>query len=368
MLIIAEGRGLTKQFSVVILARMHKTVQELAQLIQGKVVGDGQITIQGITNIETPKAGCITFAQDAKGLQRLENTEISCIITLPSITTSNKPLIHVQNPKLAWAQLLREFFPAPKYSQTISKQADIASTAKIGKNVTVEAFAKISDGAEISEGAVICSSAFVGENVKVGANSILHPHVIIYQGCVVGSSVILHANVVIGADGFGYVSTQAGHAKVPQVGNVIIEDHVEIGACSTVDRAAIGSTLIGKGCKIDNLVQIGHNVILGQHTIISAQTGISGSCKIGSFVTMGGKVGLGDHVEIGDFVMIGAGAGIPSGKKIPAKQIVFGEPARPYQEMRKQYAAQLRSAETLEDVRKLKEKVAALEKQISAPK
>lgn len=368
MLIIAEARGLTKQFSVVILARMRKTIQELAQLIQGKVVGDGKIIIEGITNIETPKTGCVTFAQDAKALQKLEPTQIACIITLPSITASSKPLIHVQNPKLAWAQLLREFFPAPKYSQTISKQADISATAKIGKNVTIEAFAKISEGAEIGDETVIRSYAFVGEKVKIGPHSLLHPHVTVYHDCVIGSSVILHASVVIGADGFGYVSTQAGHEKVPQVGNVIIEDHVEIGACSTVDRAAIGSTIIGKGCKIDNLVQIGHNVLIGPHTIISAQTGISGSCKIGTYVTMGGKVGMGDHVEIGDFVMIGAGAGIPSGKKIPSKQIVFGEPARPYQEMRKQYAAQLRSAETLEDVRKLKEKVAALEKQISALK
>jgi len=169
---------------------------------------------------------------------------------------------------------------------------------------------------------------------------------------------------VIGADGFGYVATATAHEKLPQIGNVVIEDDVEIGSCSTIDRAAIGSTRIGRGCKIDNLVQVAHNVQIGPHTVISAQTGISGSCKIGSHVTMGGSVGVGDHVEIGDWAMIGAGAGFPSNKKVPGKQIYFGQPARPYAEMRKQFGAQLRSAETLDDVRALKKKVAELEKRL----
>ena len=182
-----------------------------------------------------------------------------------------------------------------------------------------------------------------------------------------GSNVVIHAGTVIGADGFGYVATQTAHEKLPQIGNVVIEDDVEIGACSTVDRAAIGSTRIGQGCKIDNLVQIAHNVVIGPHTVISAQTGISGSCKIGSHVTMGGSVGVGDHVEIGDWTMVGAGAGFPSNKKVPGKQIVFGQPARPYAEARRQIGAQLRAAETLDDVRALKKRVAELDKKLGIP-
>src|SRR5205085_415899 len=157
---------------------------------------------------------------------------------------------------------------------------------------------------------------------------------------VVGASVIIHAGSVIGSDGFGYVPTAEKQEKVPQVGNVVIEDEAELGACVTIDRATIGSTKISKGVKIDNLVQIAHNVTIGPHTVISAQTGISGSSKVGAHVTMGGKVGLGDHVEIGDWTTVGAGSGFPSGKKVPEKQIVFGEPARPYQEARRQIGAQ----------------------------
>jgi len=190
----------------------------------------------------------------------------------------------------------------------------------------------------------------------------MHSNVVIYDRRIIGSAVIIHSGTVIGADGFGYVSTSSGHIKVPQVGNVIIEDQVELGACVTIDRATIGSTRIGLGSKIDNLVHIVHNVVIGSHTTISAQTGIAGSCKIGSFVTMGGKVRLGDHVEIGDQTTIGAGTGFPSGKKVPGQQTFFGQPARPYEEARKQIAAQLRAADTAEDVRFLKKKITELKK------
>ncbi len=286
------------------------------------------------------------------------------MIVPKQIGRSSKILIQVEHPKRAWAQLLRELFPAKKFSGTVSSNALIAKTAKLGKNVTVESFVTIGENAMIGDNTVLCSHAFVGECVKIGNNCVIHPNVTLYENCELGANVIIHAGTVIGADGFGYVATPGAHEKLPQIGNVVIEDDVEIGSCSTVDRAAIGSTRIGKGCKIDNLVQIAHNVVIGPHTVISAQTGISGSCKIGSHVTMGGSVGVGDHVEIGDWAMIGAGAGFPSNKKVPGKQIYFGQPARPYQEMRKQFGAQLRSAETLDDVRALKKKVAELEKKL----
>ncbi|MCM8775197.1 MAG: UDP-3-O-(3-hydroxymyristoyl)glucosamine N-acyltransferase [Candidatus Omnitrophica bacterium] len=344
---------------------MRKTVNELAEIIQGTVVGNGQIVIEGITNYESPKGGHITFLQDPKDLRKLENSEIACLIVPPAIQTSAKTFIQVVEPKKAWAKLLTVFYPTVRYPETISDHAYIAKSAKVGWRVTVEAFAVISDNAEIGDEAVVRSNVFIGTNVKVGPKTILHPGVVIYDGCIVGASVIIHAGSVIGSDGFGYVPSASGHFKVPQVGNVIIDDDVEIGACTTVDRATVGSTHIGRGCKIDNLVQIAHNVSLGPHTVISAQTGISGSSKIGAFVTMGGKVGVGDHVEIGDKTMVGAGAGFPSGKKVPPNQIVFGEPARPYQEARRQIAAQLRSAEMLDEIRKLRERVTTLEEQLA---
>ena len=346
---------------------MKRTVETFAKLVGGTVIGDPQTVIEGVTNFENPLPGHISFVQDEKGFRALETSEIRCMIVPKQIHQSSKVLIQVEYPKRAWAQILRELFPARKFPGTVSSLVSIAKTAKLGKNVTVEPFVTIGENAVIGEGAVLCAHVFVGENVKIGANSVIHPNVTLYDHCELGANVVIHAGTVIGADGFGYVATPAAHEKLPQIGNVVIEDDVEIGACATVDRAAIGSTRIGKGCKIDNLVQIAHNVQLGPHTVISAQTGISGSCKIGSHVTMGGSVGVGDHVEIGDWTMVGAGAGFPSNKKVPGKQIVFGQPARPYAEARRQIGAQLRAAETLDDVRALKKKVAELEKKLDLP-
>jgi UDP-3-O-[3-hydroxymyristoyl] glucosamine N-acyltransferase len=346
---------------------MAKKVAELAQIIQGKVVGDREILIEGITNMESPAPGHITFAQDEKVLRKLEATPIACLIVPTALHSSTKTLIQVKEPKLAWAKLLREFYPPPQYPEGIAREASVATTARIGKKVTIEPFARICEFAQIGDSTVVRSHAFVGENVKIGVNTLLHPGVVIYENCIIGSQVVIHAGSIIGADGFGYVATAAGQEKVPQVGNVVIEDTAEVGACVTIDRATVGSTVIGKGSKIDNLVQIGHNVTIGPHTVISAQTGISGSSKIGAHVTMGGKVGVGDHVEIGDGVIVGAGAGFPSGKKVPARQIVFGEPARPYQEARRQIAAQMRSAEMYEEIKKLRGRIAELEKQIGTP-
>lgn len=348
-------------------AAMAKTVQEISSLIQGKVIGDPQLTVSGITNIETPGPGLITFIQDPKHLENLENSQIACLIVPPSVNASKKTIIQVPNPKLAWAKLLGDFFPQRAFSKEISKMASIAKTAKLGKNVTVESFAVIGENCVIGDDAVILSHAVVGPNVKIGSRTVLHPSAIVYENCEIGNNAVLHAGCVVGADGFGYVPTGEKQEKVPQVGNVIIEDDVELGACTTIDRATIGSTRICKGAKIDNQVQVGHNVIIGAHTVISAQSGISGSSKVGAHVTMGGKAGLGDHVEIGDWTMIGAGSGLPSGKKIPGKQIIFGQPARPYNEARRQIGAQLRAAEMLDDIRKLKKKVESLEKKLESP-
>ena len=283
---------------------MPKSIKELAAFVNGAIVGDGNVLIEGITNLEAPHRGHITFAQDEKVFLKLENTDIACLIVPPSISKSSKPLIQVKNPKLAWAKLVPLFYPKPNDPAGISPKASISPTSRLAKNTAVEAFATICDGVEIGEGGVIRSHAFIGEKVKIGKNAVVHPGVVIYRNCVIGDQVILHAGAVIGADGFGYVTTETRQEKVPQVGNVVIEDDVEIGALTSIDRATIGSTRIGKGTKIDNLVQVGHNVSIGAHTVISAQTGISGSCKIGSHVTMGGKVGLGDHVEIGDWVTV----------------------------------------------------------------
>jgi len=341
----------------------RETVDQLAGLVRGKVIGDGRVAISGIASADLPLPGHAAFLEDPKRLRELEASSIACLVVPPGIENSRKPLIQVEQPKLAFAKLLSHFFPPRTFPGTVSRQAFIAATARLGEGVTIEAFAFIGEGAEVKSGAVVRAHSYLDRNVKVGEHTVIHPHVTLYENTQVGSRCVLHAGAVIGADGFGYIPTPAGQVKVPQTGNVVIEDEVEIGACVTIDRATIGSTRIGRGVKIDNLVQIAHNVTIGPHTVISAQTGISGSSKIGSFVTMGGRVGLADHVEIGDQVMLGAQSGVPTGKKIPARQIWIGAPARPYQEARRQVAAQWRTAEMLEEIRKLRARIEELERQ-----
>jgi UDP-3-O-[3-hydroxymyristoyl] glucosamine N-acyltransferase len=347
---------------------MGKTLKELAELIQGTVVGDGSVQISGITSIEQPLAGHLAFVLDEKTLREAESSSLAALIIPAEITSSKKPIIQSHHPKLAWSILLGLFHPARVYSKTISDKASVAKGAKIGKDVTIEPYAFIGEGVVIGDRSVIRSFAYIDENSKIGEDSAIYPHAILYPKTQVGNRVTIHAGTVLGSDGFGYVFDGKKQAKVPQVGNVVIEDDVEIGACSTIDRATIGSTIIRQGVKIDNLVQIAHNVEVGSHSVLSAQVGISGSSKIGNYVTMGGRAGLGDHVEIGDQVMLGAQAGVPSKKKIPAKEIWIGAPARPYQEMRKQIGAQLRSYETQQMVAELKKRIETLEKELNGLK
>jgi UDP-3-O-[3-hydroxymyristoyl] glucosamine N-acyltransferase len=347
---------------------MEKSLTELAQIVQGQVIGDGNTRIYGVTSLDAPKVGCITFVENNHKLKLAEESPIAALIIPEKSTSIKKPAIQSRLPKLAWAVLLGIFNPDQTFEGGVSKLAFISNSAKIGSDVTIEPFAHIGEKVEIGDHSVIRSHAFIDQAVQIGHSSVIHPFVMIYRDTRIGNQVTIHAGSVIGTDGFGYIFDGAKQAKIPQVGNVIIEDCVEIGACSTIDRATIGSTLIRKGVKIDNLVQIAHNVEIGTHTCLSAQVGISGSSKVGNYVTMGGRVGLGDHCEVGDQVMLGAQAGLPTGKKIPAKQIWIGAPARPYPVMRKQVGAQLRSYETQSLVNNLKKRVEALEEELKAAK
>ena len=343
---------------------MEKTLKDLALLIQGTVIGDGNLKISGMTNIEDLKPGHLTYLADAKRLSEVEASSIAAVIVSTEIKSSKKPFIQTANPKLAWAILLGLFHPKSGYSKKISEQAAVSKTAKIGKDVTIEPFAFIGERVTIGTGSVIRSFAYVDQDSVIGENTVIHPHVVLYAKTQIGNRVTIHAGAVIGADGFGYVFDGKKQYKIPQVGNVVIENEVEIGACATIDRATVGSTIIHEGVKIDNLVQIAHNVEIGAHSCLSAQVGISGSSKIGKFVTMGGRAGLGDHCEIGDQTTLGAQTGVPSGKVIPPNQVWIGAPARPYQEMKKQVSAQLRSYETQQLVLELKKRIEELEKEL----
>lgn len=347
---------------------MQKTLSELAQTVGGKVIGDGNTQIKSITNIETPSKDALTFVTEEKFLKELTGKDFAAIIVPPSISQFEKPLIQCTNPKLAWARLLWVFHPARQFDGKSSDKAFIHPTAKIGAGTTIEPFAYVGENVVIGDKTVIRAGCYIDRNVIIGNETTLQPNVMVYENCRIGNKVILHAGVVLGADGFGYVMDAGKYFKVPQVGNVIIEDNVEIGANTTIDRATMGSTIIRSGAKLDNLVQIAHNCDIGEHTVASAQVGISGSCTVGKYVTLAGQVGLGDHCEIGDQAIIGAQAGLPTGKKIPPQSAFLGSPARPLEDMKKQFAAQLRSAETLKVVRDLVKRVEALESQNSKVK
>ena len=344
---------------------MGKTLKELAQIVQGTVIGDGNTAISGMTSIDHPQAGHLAYLIDPKKLQELEASPIAGLIVPIEIKSSKKPLIQSANPKLTWAILLGLFYPPQNYSKTISEHASVAKSAKIGKDVTIEAFAFIGEGVNVGNRSVIRSYTYIDQDTKIGEETIIDSHVVLYPKTQVGNRVTIHAGSIIGSDGFGYVFDGKKQTKVPQIGNVIIQDDAEIGACVTIDRATIGSTIIGQGVKIDNLVQIAHNVEIGSHSCLSAQVGISGSSKVGNYVTLGGRVGLGDHCKIGDQATLGAQTGVPSNKVIPPKQVWIGQPARPYEEMRKQVSAQLRSYETQQLVHELTKRIEALEKELS---
>ncbi|MBI4431752.1 MAG: UDP-3-O-(3-hydroxymyristoyl)glucosamine N-acyltransferase [Candidatus Omnitrophica bacterium] len=345
---------------------IKKTLGELAKRVGGNVQGDKTIQITGITNATHPHPGHITYATDAKTAEKLGHSEIAALILPPNLLEAAKPCIIAENPKLAWGMILEIFFPARSFKPEISNRAFIHSTAVIGKGVRIEDGAYIGEQVKIGERTVVRANSFIDDFVSIGNACVIHPNVTIYDHTVVGNRVTIHAGSVIGTDGFGYVFNGKEQFKIRQVGNVVLEDDVELGGNVSIDRATVGSTVIRAGSKIDNLVQIAHNVSFGPHSVASAQTGISGSTAIGAYVTLAGQVGVGDHCEIGNGAILGAQAGIPTGKKIPERAIFIGSPARPAEDMKKQVAAQLRMRETIETLRDLKKRVAELEKQLAA--
>jgi len=309
---------------------MKKKLKELAQWVDGTVVGDGEIEISGVAAIEEAQVGEITFIANPKYLPKLSETKASAIIVSKEVTQADKPLLCVTHPHLAFVKILTLFFQKPYQPKGIDSNTWISPTAKLGTDLTLYPFVYIGDRCSIGDRVTLYPGVCVGEDAVVGEDSILYPNVSVYPGTLVGKRVILHSGVVIGSDGFGYVKEGKKNVKIPQVGRVEIEDDVELGANTTVDRAALGKTIIRRGTKIDNLVQVAHSVVIGEDSILCAQAGISGSTKIGSNVTLAGQVGVVDHVEIGDNVIVGAQAGVTH--NLPGNQGYVGSPALPHRE------------------------------------
>jgi UDP-3-O-[3-hydroxymyristoyl] glucosamine N-acyltransferase len=307
-------------------------VAEIAEIIEGKVVGDVSIDITRVADILTAKHGDISFLENA---EKFESTNASCVIVGENVEL-DCTVIQVKNPRLAFAKVAEILHPK-RFLTGISEHSVIHQTAKIGSNVFVGNFASVGENSEIGEGSQINDGVKIGNNVSIGQNSIIHSNCVIYDDICIGNNCIIHAGTIIGADGFGYVRDQNGYVKFPQIGTVVLENNVEIGATSCVDRGALGETRIGEGTKIDNLVQIAHNVKIGKRVIIASQTGISGSTIIEDDVVIGGQVGIGDHARILSGAIIGSQAGILPNKIVRAG-VWWGTPVQPLEDFKRQNA------------------------------
>jgi len=309
---------------------MKKHLKELAEWVGGTVIGDEEVEISGVASIEEAQPGQITFIANPKFLPKLRETNAAAIIVSPEITQSSKPLLCVTNPYLAFTKILTLFSQKTYQPKGIDPHTWISPTALLGNELTIHPFVYIGDRCRIGDRVILYPGVYVGEDSSIGEESVIYSNVSIYPGTVIGKRVILHSGVAVGSDGFGYVKEGRNNVKIPQVGGIEIEDDVEMGANTTVDRGALGKTIIRRGVKIDNLVQVAHNVVIGEDSIIVAQVGIAGSTKIGSNVILAGQVGVADHVEIGDNVMVGAQSGVPY--NLPANQGYTGSPALPHRE------------------------------------
>lgn len=307
------------------------SAQQIAMMIQGKVEGDATVTVSQFGKIEEATAGQISFLANPKYEEFLYTTKASILIinenlVLKSALTAT--LIRVPDAYAAFATLLAKYQELKTQNLSgIQTPSYIAKTAQLGENHFVAAFAHIGEYVKMGKNVKIFPNVVVGENVIIGDNVVLHPGVIIYADCILGNNITIHSGTIIGSDGFGFAPTADGSfQKVPQLGNVVIEDNVEIGSNTTIDRATIGSTVIRKGVKLDNLIQVAHNADLGENTVIAAQTGISGSTKIGKNVMVGGQVGFAGHISIADGVKIAAQSGVTKGVKTPNATLT-GNPA-----------------------------------------
>ncbi|MFY7698357.1 MAG: UDP-3-O-(3-hydroxymyristoyl)glucosamine N-acyltransferase [Legionella sp.] len=336
---------------------MKTSLFDIAKLVNGTIVGDEKLIIEGLSAIDNIVPASIVFAEGRDNLQKAENSHAAAILVSNQVESSNKALIKVANPMLGFIQLLNYFHPSKKNNIGIHPTAVIADDVIIGQSVSIGAYVNIESGVNIGDNCVIKSHTYLGHGVTLGSSCTLHPQVTIYDNCQIGSNVIIHASTVIGSDGFGYTFNGTEHIKIPHVGHVIIEDNVEIGANSVVDCATIGATIIGKGTKIDNLVQIAHSVKLGQNNILCAFTGIAGSTKSGNHVVFAANVGVSDHVTIDDGVILAARAGVPPRKHLKKGNIYLGNPARPKDKALEQELGTTRIPSMRKKIKALSEKM-----------
>jgi len=343
-----------------------KTVAELAELLESVFVGDGQVVIQLVADLESAGPGSVAFVETVKALEEVHTCAASCLIS-PDAEAARQSLpdvpafIVTAQPKLAFAKVAAILHPPKKREPFVHQSAVIAQTADIDLTVFIGPHVSIGEGTRVEAGTRIEAGVVIGDNVRIGRDCVLHPGVTLYDDITIGDRVVLHAGVVIGADGFGYVRDDMGYHKFPQRGTVVIEDDVELGAHTCVDRAALGQTRIGRGTKLDNLVHVGHNCDIGERVVIAAQTGISGSVTIEDDVVIGGQVGFGDHIRVMSGAVIGSKAGVLPGK-IVRPGVWWGIPIQPLDEYKRLNAHLARVPEMREEIKELKRQLEELKK------
>jgi UDP-3-O-[3-hydroxymyristoyl] glucosamine N-acyltransferase len=314
------------------------TVRSIQAHIGATLSGDAEAVIVGVNALEAAQPGELTFAESHKYLAQVRQSRASAVIVSPTFPAiEGRTLLRVDNPRLAFVSVMYLFQRKPAASTGIHRQAVVAPDAELGEGVTIRECAVIRSLARIGPGTMIESGAHIGEGVSIGEHCFIGPNVVVMQGSQIGNRVIIHGGTVIGADGFGYVWTEGRHLKIPQLGRVIIEDDVELGANVCVDRATFGSTIIRRGTKVDNLVQIAHNDVVGEDVIIAGQVGLAGSVQVGDRAMFGGQAGVADHITIGDDTRFGAATTVF--KDVPSGEAMWGTPARPLRRVKRELAA-----------------------------
>lgn len=333
-------------------------LSQLAALVEGEVQGE-EVTITGVNTIDGAVEGQIAFVDRLELLPVGEASSAAALIVSPSARTDAKPIIVTEDPRLAFSKVLELFAPERRVCDGVHPTAVLGTHVTVGEGVSIGAHAVVCDNAIIDDGAIIHPLAYIGHEATVGRDSEIHPQVYIGERVSIGRGCIVHAGAVIGCDGFGYLQQRDGHRKIPQIGTVIVEDNVEIGANCTIDRATIAATIIGAGTKIDDAVHIAHNCVIGRNCLFAGQVGIAGSTEVGDYVIMGGQVGVNDHVRICSQAIVGAQAGVFADIDEPGTY--SGYPARTHRTQMRVLAATQKLPEMVKTIRELEERIAQLE-------
>lgn len=337
---------------------MKKTVQELAEFLGGTVIGNGDAVIEDVKGLAEAGRQDITFAVDPY-TEYLPQVHAGAVIVEKEVPAGDNTLVVVENPRLAFSQLLVLFHPRQSVASGIHPTAIIDDSAVIGENTAVMAYAVIGKHVKIGDNCTIYPSVFIGDNVTIGNDTTIYPGAVIHENCVLGQRDVIRAHAVIGGEGFGFATENGKHTRIPQIGNVEIGDDVEIGACTCIDNATLGSTKVARGTKVDNLVHLGHNVEIGEDCFIIAQTGIAGSTKAGNHVIFAGQTGCTGHITIGDNAVFAGKTGITG--NIKGGQIYAGFPARPHMEWSRTQVYLKRLPEMAKTIKTLEKKIAQLE-------